>query len=119
MTDALNRGLSRDEQQPIADEIMRSLGGSEQLYPGVAEATNIGLDAALPIAQKAAAEAAGMSAEDFKAQFTVDTAIYLPETKVYTFWFVAPIEVDEIMYYVQIDAATGNVVYTELSQGNG
>lgn len=119
MTDALNRGLSRDEQQPIADEIMRGLGGSEQLYPGVAEAPNIGLDAALPLAQKAAAEAAGMSAEDFKAQFTVDTAIYLPEAKVYTFWFVAPIEVDEIMYYVQIDAATGNVVYTELSQGNG
>ena len=119
MTEALNQGLRRDEQQLIADEIRRGLGGSEELYPGVAEAVNIGLEAALPIAQKAAAERAGMTIEDFSAQFTTDSSGYMPEGKYFFFWFVAPVEVDEIMYYVQIDAATGEIIYAEISNGNG
>lgn len=119
MIEALNRGLSRDEQQPIADAFMRSLGGSERLYPDAAQAADIGLDAALPIAQKAAAEAAGMTLEDFSAQFATEESGYLPEMKCYEFWFMAPLEIDEIMYCVRIDAATGEVLYAMQSHGNG
>lgn len=119
VTEALSSGLSRDEQQPIANGIMRDLGGLERFYPLEAETPDIGLEAALPIAQRAAAELAGITEEEFASQFTVDTADSMPTMKRYAFWFVAPAEVDEIMYYVQIDAATGEVTCVEQSHGNG
>lgn len=119
MTDAVNHGLRRDEQQPIANGIMRELGGKERTYPLEAEQPDIGMEAALPIARGAAAELAGMSVEDFDARFTTYEAVFQPTMKYYSFWFMAPVEVDEIMYLVQVDAATGEVIYAALSQGNG
>lgn len=118
MTDALNQGLRRDEQQPVADEFMRGLGGSPQRYPGADAPVSIGLEAGLPIAMRAAAEAAGLSEEDFSARFSVATMGYIPEADAFDYWFVAPVEVDEIMYYVRLDTA-GHVLQASLSEGNG
>lgn len=119
VTEAVQNGLRRDEQQPIANGIMRELGGQEEVYPLEAESPNIGLEAAFPIARHAAAEAAGLTDDEFAARFTTDEAAYNPTMNYYAFWFFAPVEVDEIMYLVQIDAATGDIIYAAQSHGNG
>lgn len=119
VTEALRSGLQRDEQQTVANGIMQELGGKERFYPLVAETPDIGLEAALPIAQMAAAKLAGITEDEFAARFSTDEAAYDPTMKYYVFWFVAPVEVDEIMYHVLVDAATGEIIFAELSHGNG
>ena len=119
VTEAVRQGLRRDEQQPIANGIMRELGGQERFYPLEAETPDIGLEGGLPIATKAAAEVAGMSVEDFSSFYAATDTGYMPTLRYYEYWFTADITVTEDVYVVLVDAASGEVIHAELSHGNG
>lgn len=119
VTEAVSQGLHRDAQQPIANGIMRELGGQARFYPLEAERPDIGLEAGLPIATKAAAEAAEMSEQDFTARYAATDVSYMPSMHYYEYWFTANLTVTEVAYVVMIDASTGEVIYATQSQGNG
>ena len=119
VTEAVSNGLRRDEQQSIANGIMRELGGQDRFFPLEAERPDIGLEAGLPIATKAAAEAAGMTEEAFAALYAATDTSYMPSMHYYEYCFTADITVTEDIYLVMIDASTGEVIYATVSQGNG
>lgn len=108
----------------ISDELMREIGGDPELYNSRREQDgDMGLDAcetiATQAAMKAALETEGVGEKEFTALYTLGESGYDPSRGAYEYWFYADIRVTESVYYVLIDAQTGEVLEAKLSHGNG
>ena len=116
MDAAVADGRSLMELEILSDRLMRDIGGDPELYDSLPEEdTDIGLENGWPAAWMAAAKAADMEEEAFRAAYQAGECSYcLDRTYEYYFWGGS-----DTGYRVVLDAATGDVVSAEPTRSNG
>ncbi|MGN0746205.1 MAG: hypothetical protein ACI4ML_05985 [Aristaeellaceae bacterium] len=116
MDAAVAEGRSLMELEILSDRLMRELGGDPALYGSLPEEdTDIGVENGWPMAWTAAARAAGMEEDAFRAAYQAGECHYcLDRTYEYYFW-----DEGDRGYRVVLDAATGDVVSAEAARSNG
>ncbi|MGN0973058.1 MAG: hypothetical protein ACI4OY_13955 [Aristaeellaceae bacterium] len=116
MDAAVAEGRSLMALEILSDQLMRDIGGDPALYDSLPEEdTDMGVENGWPAAWAAAAKAAGMEEEAFRAAYQAGECSYcLDRTYEYYFWGEG-----DTGYRVVLDAATGDVVSAEVTRSNG
>ena len=124
MAQAAQQAANWYDLKLISDELMLEIGGDPGHYNSRREQdTDAGLEAceaiALQAAMQAAQETEGLGEKEFTALYTLGESGYDPSRAAYEYWFYADIRVTESVYYVLVDARTGEVLEAKHSHGNG
>ncbi|MGN1020657.1 MAG: hypothetical protein ACI4O7_09810 [Aristaeellaceae bacterium] len=116
MDAAVAEGRSLAELEVLSDRLMRELGGDPEVYGSLPEEdTDIGVENGWPAAWMAAAQAAGMEEDAFRAAYQAGECRYcLDRTYEYYVWGD-----DDTGYRVVLDASTGEVISAEATRSNG